>query len=75
MGKFPPSRLAHYTALYDADEEGTRQLVDSLAEGVVPVHERGASPSSDTNDSQTHGAIMAGVFGVSSPASVNGKGS
>ena len=36
-GKFPPARSDHYKALYDADPEGTRTLVDGLADGLVPV--------------------------------------
>jgi hypothetical protein len=46
-GKFPPSRTEHYEALYKADPEGTRQLIDGLAEGVVPVDERGIAAAAD----------------------------
>lgn len=40
-GKFPPSRREHYAKLLDADEEGTRALIDSLEPGLVPVAELG----------------------------------
>lgn len=41
-GKFPRSRRGHYEKLWAADADGTRQLIDSLAEGVVPVDETGS---------------------------------
>jgi hypothetical protein len=44
-GRFPPSRAEHYERLYDADPEGTQQLVASLAPGLVPVDERGGAPA------------------------------
>ncbi len=48
-GKFPPSRVEHYTARYKSDPDGTRAEIDALAEGVVPVEEIGAS-GGDTNE-------------------------
>lgn len=42
-GRIPPSRREHYAALLEADEDGTRQLLASLAPGIIPVDERGAS--------------------------------
>lgn len=36
-GKFPPARRAHYERLWNADAEGTKQVIDSLAAGLVPV--------------------------------------
>jgi ATP-dependent protease ClpP protease subunit len=41
VGKFPPSRKAHYAAAWDADPEGTQQLLNSLAEGLVPMDDLG----------------------------------
>jgi hypothetical protein len=46
-GKFPPSRVEHYTKLWDADPEGTKNLLASLATGVIPVTERGEAGSSE----------------------------
>jgi hypothetical protein len=46
-GKFPPSRREHYATAYDADPKGTRELIDSLADGLVPVDERGTSREPD----------------------------
>lgn len=40
-GKFPPSRLEHWTKLWDADPEGTERQVNSLAPGLVPVSASG----------------------------------
>jgi Mu-like prophage I protein len=42
-GKFAPARAEHYRALFESDPEGTEQLIDGLAEGLVPVDERGSS--------------------------------
>jgi hypothetical protein len=36
-GKFPPARKQHYEKAWDADPEGTRELIASLAPGLVPV--------------------------------------
>jgi phage I-like protein len=55
-GKFPPSRVEHYTKRYDSDPEGTRAEIEALAEGVVPVQEIGASTTEvDTDAPQTTG--------------------
>lgn len=44
-GKFPPSRREHYTALFAADPDGTRNLISALQPGVIPVEERGSASS------------------------------
>lgn len=44
-GKFAPSRREHYAKLMQADREGTRQLIDGLFEGTIPVEERGSAGS------------------------------
>jgi hypothetical protein len=36
-GKFTPARKQHWVRLWDADPEGTRQVIDGLAKNVVPV--------------------------------------
>lgn len=46
-GKFPKSRREHYEKMYQADPDGTRQLLASMAEGLIPVDERGATPPGD----------------------------
>ncbi|WP_101791022.1 head maturation protease, ClpP-related [Nonomuraea indica] len=48
-GKFPPSRKAHYAAAWDADPEGTQQLLASLAEGIVPLADVG-QPGGEPTD-------------------------
>lgn len=51
-GKFPPARREHYAKLLEADEEGTRALIDSLEPGLVPVAELGYGMSnSDRGES------------------------
>lgn len=40
-GKFTPARKEHFETLYKADPEGTTQLIESMAKGVVPVELRG----------------------------------
>jgi hypothetical protein len=44
-GKFPPARLSHWQTAMKADREGTRQVIDSLAAGMVPVEELGTQPN------------------------------
>lgn len=36
-GKFPPARKEHWARLWDADSEGTREVLAGLAKNVVPV--------------------------------------
>lgn len=36
-GKFAPFRRDHWVRLWDADPEGTRQVIDGLAKNVMPV--------------------------------------
>lgn len=49
-GRIPPSRLDHYTRLYDADPEGTTVLLTAaedkggLAKGTVPLAARAEAP-------------------------------
>jgi hypothetical protein len=42
-GKFARSRIAHFTSLWETDPDGTRELINKLAPGLVPVAERGSS--------------------------------
>lgn len=46
-GKFPPARRDHYLKLMKADREGTIQLVNGLADNMIPVEERGKAPSDE----------------------------
>jgi Mu-like prophage I protein len=41
QGKFPPVMASHYRDAFDRDEKGTRQLIDLLATGAVPLTEIG----------------------------------
>lgn len=47
-GKFPKSRRGHYEALLSADPEGTKQLIASLAPGVVPTNQIGETGGGET---------------------------
>lgn len=51
-GKFPPARKDHWRTLLKQDEEGTKQVIASLAEGLIPVDERGTAPSAETTAEQ-----------------------
>jgi hypothetical protein len=51
-GKFPPSRKTHYLKAWDADPEGTRGLIDSLAAGLVPVEARGTAGTGQVESAQ-----------------------
>lgn len=47
VGKFPPSRRAHYETSWDADPEGTKAILASLAPGLVPVTATGYAGDAD----------------------------
>ena len=49
-GRFPPSRVKHYTKRYDSDPEGTKTEIEALEKGVVPVKEIGASTGGDAGN-------------------------
>ena len=36
-GKFPQARLEHYQAMWDRDPDGTRNYVEAMASGLVPM--------------------------------------
>lgn len=42
-GKFPPARREHWVRLWNADAEGTRQVIATLARNMVPVAASGYS--------------------------------
>jgi len=45
-GKFPPARREHYEHAWDVDPQGTRELIESLSAGLVPVTASGYSGDS-----------------------------
>lgn len=49
-GKFPPARTEHWARLWDADAEGTREVVASLAKNVIPVAALGYSTDADGDE-------------------------
>jgi ATP-dependent Clp endopeptidase proteolytic subunit ClpP len=51
-GKFPHARKDHWTRLWDADPEGTRQVIDGLMKGVVPVNELGHAGDDESIDDE-----------------------
>lgn len=46
-GKFHSDRSEHWARLWDADPEGTRQILDGLTRGVVPLNEIGHGGGDD----------------------------
>jgi hypothetical protein len=46
-GKFAPARRAHWLSLWEKDPDGTRATIASLAEGLIPVTERGTAASAE----------------------------
>jgi hypothetical protein len=48
-GKFPPARRDHYELLLKADPEGTTTLIDSLADGLIPVTEVGTEGGTEVS--------------------------
>lgn len=57
-GKFPRSRRAHYVELFKVDPEGTKQVIASLAPGLIPVEpgqELGAPGNEDDVDDNQNG--------------------
>ena len=51
-GKFPRARVDHWTRLWDADPEGTRQVIAGLAPNVVPLAEMGHGDDFDGIDDE-----------------------
>lgn len=47
-GRIPKARQEHYEAAWTADPDGTKQLLASLAPGLVPVEERGHNEGTAT---------------------------
>jgi hypothetical protein len=66
-GRFPPSRLAHYTRLYEADPEGTKVLLTAaedkggLAKGAVPLEARAQIPDPEGDVALSADELPAGV--------------
>lgn len=50
VGKFSVARRDHWARLWDADPEGTRQVLAGLQKNVVPVGDIGAPGSNDPDD-------------------------
>lgn len=46
-GKFPPARKEHWVRLWDADPEGTREVLAGLKPNVVPVEMQGTGVEDD----------------------------
>lgn len=59
-GKFPPARREAWSKLWDADPEGTRQTLASLAEGTVPLVDNG-EPGSEP-DGSAENAVYDRIF-------------
>jgi hypothetical protein len=60
-GKFAPSRKEHWVRLWDADPEGTRAVLGTLAKNVVPTAEMGYGVDGDGEPDEDY----VGLFGAS----------
>ena len=49
-GKFPPARREHYAKAWDVDPDGTKQLLATLADGLVPMTDIGAPGGEPTGE-------------------------
>lgn len=58
-GKFTPARTAAWVKLWDADPEGTRQVIDGLTKNVIPVEPLGTG----LEDDESFDADYQAVFG------------
>jgi Mu-like prophage I protein len=57
-GKFAPARRDHYKALWAADPDGTRQLIDGLAANVIPLSVAGFPGVGDESEQDLIYAAM-----------------
>jgi hypothetical protein len=51
-GKFAPARREHWVRLWDADPEGTRQVIDTLAKNVMPVMASGYAGDAEVEEDE-----------------------
>lgn len=58
-GKFTPARKEAWAKLWDADPEGTRQVIDGLTKNVIPVEALGFG----VEDDESFDAELASLFG------------
>lgn len=56
-GKFAPARKDHWARLWDADPEGTRQVIDGLTKNVIPVEAKGFAVEDDETYDAEHQAL------------------
>lgn len=61
-GKIAPSRRGHFAASWDADPEGTKAVLASLAPGLVPVAAKGYAGETETGD--VDDAVYTALYGV-----------
>jgi hypothetical protein len=52
-GKFAPARVEHWRNAWNADPEGVKATIDSLAEGLIPVGQLGTAPNEEGDTSTT----------------------
>lgn len=58
-GKFAVGRREHYKKAWDADPQGTRELLASLEPGLVPVTETGRAGDGDGASDESEDALIA----------------
>lgn len=70
-GKIPPARAQHWASAWDADPDGTRQTLASLAPGLVPVADTGTPGYTGGDSESSEEALYGSLFGEPATA---GKG-
>lgn len=68
-GKFAPARKAHWVKLWDADPEGTREVIAGLQKNVIPVDAMGHA---DLDDDAEYDAEFGHLFGPASKSTRKG---
>lgn len=64
-GKFAPARKEHFAKLYDADVEGTTEIIGNMAAGLIPVtQEAGVMAGKDAQGVDGQVDAIANAFGV-----------
>lgn len=57
-GKFPPARKEHWVRLWDADPEGTREVLAGLAKNVVPVDALGVADDGESSIDDEYASLF-----------------
>lgn len=70
-GRIPPARTDHWQKLWDADPEGTKTTLASLAAGTVPLADIGTA-GAETDEADREAAEFDRLFSKPVPTSAKG---